>query len=44
VRSDVRAILNFAPIKLSIPAGVKLRNVDLATELINLTYFLSSSA
>lgn len=41
IKCRVRAILNFAPIKLTVPAGVKLRNVDLATELINLTYFLS---
>jgi redox-sensing transcriptional repressor len=35
--------LNFTPTKLSVPASVKLRNVDLSTQLINLTYFLSSS-
>jgi redox-sensing transcriptional repressor len=40
--AGVRAILNFAPTKLSVPASVKLRNVDLSTQLINLTYFLSS--
>jgi len=34
--------LNFAPVKINAPASVKLRNVDLSTELINLTYFLSS--
>jgi redox-sensing transcriptional repressor len=42
VVAGVRAILNFAPVKINVPAGVKLRNVDLSTELINLTYFLSS--
>jgi len=42
VKSGVRAILNFAPLKLVVPSKVKLRNVDLSTELINLTYFLSS--
>lgn len=41
-RARIRAILNFAPVKLSVPADVKLRNVDLATELINLCYFLSA--
>lgn len=40
--AGVRAILNFAPIKLNTPKNVRLRNVDLSTELINLTYFLSS--
>ena len=38
---DIKAVLNFAPVKLTVPTGVKLRNVDLSTELFNLTYFLS---
>lgn len=42
VKSGIRAILNFAPVKLSVPRRVKLRNVDLSTELIHLVYFLSS--
>lgn len=42
IKSGIRAILNFAPVKLNVPKNVKLRNVDLSTELINLTYFLSS--
>lgn len=41
VSCDIKAVLNFAPVKLIVPAGVKLRNVDLSTELFNLTYFLS---
>jgi len=44
IKAGVRAILNFAPAKLNVPRNVKLRNVDLSTELINLTYFLSSLA
>jgi redox-sensing transcriptional repressor len=43
VRAGVKAILNFAPIKLVAPKDVKLRNVDFSTEMINLTYFLSQS-
>lgn len=43
VDSGIMAILNFAPVKINVPASVKLRNVDLSTELINLTYFLSSA-
>ncbi|MGE5197409.1 MAG: redox-sensing transcriptional repressor Rex [Deltaproteobacteria bacterium] len=43
IRAGIRAILNFAPVKLNTPKHVKLRNADLSTELINLTYFLSSS-
>jgi len=42
IRAGVRAILNFAPVKLNVPAHVKLRNVDLSSELVNLAYFLSS--
>lgn len=44
INSGIRAILNFAPVKINAPKNVKLRNVDLSTELINLTYFLSSLA
>lgn len=43
IRAGIMAILNFAPTKLNIPRHVKLRNVDLSSELINLTYFLSAS-
>ena len=43
VSCDIKAVLNFAPVKLTIPPGVKLRNVDLSTELFNLTYFLSQA-
>ncbi len=43
VKAGIRAILNFAPVKLNVPKKVKLRNVDLSTELIHLVYFLSSS-
>lgn len=42
IKAGVKAILNFAPVKISVPPNVKLRNVDLSTELINLTYFLVS--
>lgn len=41
VKAGIEAILNFAPIRLIVPAHVKLRNVDLATELVTLTHFLS---
>lgn len=43
VSCDIKAILNFAPVKLAVPPKVKLRNVDLSTELFNLTYFLSQA-
>lgn len=41
ISCKVKAILNFAPVKLAAPADVKLRSVDLSTELFNLTHFLS---
>ena len=41
ISCGIKAILNFAPIKLAAPPHVRLRNVDLSTELFNLTYFLS---
>jgi redox-sensing transcriptional repressor len=41
VRGGVRAILNFAPTKLAVPAGVALKNVNMAVELESLSYALS---
>lgn len=43
VSSGIKAILNFAPTKITVPENVKLRSVDLSTELFNLTHFLSQS-
>lgn len=34
--------MNFTPIRLSAPADVRVQNVDLATELQTLIYFLDS--
>lgn len=42
VRAGVRAILNFAPTKLSVPEGVALKNVNMAVELEGLSYALSN--
>ncbi len=42
VEAGVRGILNFAPIQVSAPPGVKIKNVDLASELENLSYHLST--
>lgn len=41
IRSGVKAILNFAPYKLAVPEGLKLKNIDLATELQSLSCFLT---
>jgi redox-sensing transcriptional repressor len=40
VRAGVRAILNFAPVKLRVPDSVALRNVDMVLELEGLSFAL----
>jgi redox-sensing transcriptional repressor len=42
VAAGVRAILNFAPTKLIVPAGVALKNVNMAVELEGLSYALAN--
>lgn len=42
VELGVTAILNFAPGQLSVPPGVRVRNVNLAVALESLSFFLSS--
>ena len=42
VDAGVKGIMNFTPIRLSAPADVRVQNVDLATELQTLIYFLDS--
>ena len=39
VEAGIRSILNFAPVMLTVPPGVSVRKVDLATELQILTYY-----
>lgn len=41
VRCNVRALLNFAPVTLSVPAHVAVTNVNMAMELEALSYALS---
>jgi redox-sensing transcriptional repressor len=41
VEAGVRSILNFAPAVVSVPEGVSLRKVDLATELQILSFYQS---
>ena len=41
VECGVRAILNFSPGALRVPAGVKLKNVDLTVSLESLSFFLA---
>lgn len=40
--AGVRAVLNFAPIHLTPPPGVKVKTVDLTTSLESLSYFLAN--
>ena len=41
VESGVRAIVNFAPVRLNVPSSVWLRSVDLAIELESLAFYLA---
>ena len=41
VAAGVRAILNFSPGPLAVPAGVKLKSVDLTQSLESLSFFLA---
>ncbi len=42
VKCGVLAILNFAPVKLSVPEGVHVHNADLTIELQSLIYYSSA--
>jgi redox-sensing transcriptional repressor len=44
VKAGIRAILNFAPTVVTVPAGVALRHVDLTRELEILSYLVSRTA
>ena len=39
VEAGVRAILNYAPISLSVPKGVRVQHIDPATHLQRMTYY-----
>ena len=39
VRAGLKAILNFAPVRLSEPAGIRLKNVDLKVNLETLAFY-----
>lgn len=42
VQAGVRAILNFAPVRLRVPDDVALRNVDMVVEMEGLSFALNS--
>ncbi len=42
VEAGIKGMMNFTPIRLSVPSSIRIQNVDLATELQTLIYFLDS--
>ncbi|MCL5674865.1 MAG: redox-sensing transcriptional repressor Rex [Candidatus Omnitrophica bacterium] len=40
VNSGIKGILNFAPVNLNLPKDILVRNVDMASELMTLTYIV----
>ena len=40
IKAGVRAILNYAPLSLSVPKGVKVQHIDPAIHLQRMTYYL----
>jgi redox-sensing transcriptional repressor len=40
VKAGIKSILNYAPISLNVPAGVKVQYIDPATHLQRMTYYL----
>lgn len=42
VRAGIRAVLNFAPVQLQVPADVTLKNVNMAMELEGLSFALTN--
>lgn len=44
VEAGASAILNFAPVKLDLPAGVALRTMDVTLELEGLSYLVTAAA
>lgn len=41
MKAGIRAVMNFAPVALKAPPGVKLKTIDLTTSLESLSYFLA---
>lgn len=42
VEADVKGILNFTPVRLSVPKDVQVQNIDLTNELQTLIYFIKN--
>jgi redox-sensing transcriptional repressor len=42
IDAGIRAILNYAPISLNVPAHVRVENIDPVLHLQHMTYYLES--
>ena len=42
VDAGIKGIMNFTPIRISVPNTIRIQNVDLAKELQTLIYFLDN--
>ncbi len=43
IKAGIKGILNFAPVQISVPDGIRVKKVDLTTEFDNLAYHLFTS-
>jgi len=41
-RAGVKGILNFTPLRVTVPTTVRVQNVDLTNELQTLVYFIDN--
>jgi redox-sensing transcriptional repressor len=44
VKAGIKAVMNFAPVRLKVGGDVKLKTIDLTTSLESLAYFLAGNA
>ena len=42
IKADIRVLLNFAPVKINVPLGFKVEDVDFTVKLDNLAYHLTA--
>ncbi|MDF7627308.1 redox-sensing transcriptional repressor Rex [Leuconostocaceae bacterium ESL0723] len=42
IKAGIKGILNFTPVRVTVPAGVRVQNVDLTNELQTLIYFIDN--
>lgn len=42
IKSGVKGIMNFTPLRFDVPKGIRVQNVDLTNELQTLIYFIDS--